>query len=192
MPYGNDAALTKTLVEAEGDVARHGIVIIRTIETDLVPSIMAAARDAIESSPRTLAKLSEDDLDGLMQSLRKAATKSAKELSKLYTRVLKRLGNEDIIELERDLEGIDQLFKWQRIQQAIEPANAVLEEHGFPPLVLNGPDDVADNLALELDEKWEAAFSRFAEAASRMAEEARSKESQPRPSGRKKRRREGG
>ncbi len=192
MPDGTDPALTKSLVEAEGDVARHGIVIIRTIETDLVPTIMAAARDSVESSPRKLAKLSEDDLDNLMQSLRKAATKSVKDLSKLYTRVLSKLGNEDINELERDLEGIDQLFKWQRIEQAVEPVNAVLAEHGFPQLVLNGPVDVADNLAMELDEKWEGAFSRFSEAVRSLAEEARAKDSAPPPSGRKKRRHEGG
>ena len=187
MPDGINPALTKTLVEAEGDVARHGVVIIRTIETELVPSIMAAARDSIESSPRKLSKLSEEDLDDLVESLRKSATKEAKNLRKLYTRILAKLGNEDIVELEQDLEGIGQLFKWSRISEVTRPVNDILEGQGFPPIELAGPADVADNLAVELDEKWQAAFSRFSDAVSKLAQETKEEES-PEPVQVKKRR----
>ena len=187
MPDGINPALTKTLVEAEGDVARHGVVIIRTIETELVPSIMAAARDSIESSPRKLSKLSEEDLDDLVESLRKSATKEAKNLRKLYTRILAKLGNEDIVELEQDLEGIGQLFKWSRISEVTRPVNDILEGQGFPPIELAGPADVADNLAVELDEKWQAAFSRFSDAVSKLAQETKKEES-PEPVQVKKRR----
>jgi hypothetical protein len=177
MPDGIDPALTKTLVEAEGDVARHGVVIIRTIETELVPAIMAEARNSIESSPRKLSKLSEEELDDLMDSLRRTATKAAKDLRKLYTRILAKLGNEDMIELEQDLEGIGQLFKWSRIAEVAGPVNATLEEHGFPQIELSGPADVADNLAVELEEKWQGAFSRFSDAVTRLAQETRKAES---------------
>jgi len=179
MAYGTDPATTKTLIATEGDVASHGVVIIRTIETELVPSIMAAARDSLESSPRKLSKLDEPDLDDLVQSLRKAATKSAKELSKLYTRILSKIGNEDIMELEKDLEGVDQLFRWQRIAKVAEPASAILVEHGFPPIELAGPEDVADGFRVELEEKWQPAFARFRDAVRKSAEAARTQDSVP-------------
>jgi len=186
MDYSTDLSSSKVLVETEGDIARHGIVIIRTIETDLVPSIMAAARDSLESSPRKLGKLGEEDLDDLVQSLRKAASKSVKELTRLYTRVLSKVGNEDLLELEADLEGVDQLFRWQRIAKAIEPVDAILVEHGFSPLELSGPEDVAENLRFELEEKWEPAFSRFSEAVRIAAENIRKQESGAPPPDRKR------
>ena len=190
MPDGIDPALTKTLVEAEGDVARHGVVILRTIETELVPAIMAEARDSIESSPRKLSKLSEEELDDLVDSLRKSATKAAKDLRKLYTRVLTKLGNEDMVELEQDLEGIGQLFKWSRIASVAEPVNEILEEKGFPPIELSGPADVADNLAVELEEKWQGAFSRFSDAVTLLAQENRKAESsEPVPAKKRKNKR---
>jgi len=190
MPDGIDPALTKTLVEAEGDVARHGVVILRTIETELVPAIMAEARDSIESSPRKLSKLSEEELDDLVDSLRKAATKAAKDLRKLYTRVLTKLGNEDMVELEQDLEGIGQLFKWSRIASVAGPVNEILEEKGFPPIELSGPADVADNLAVELEEKWQGAFSRFSDAVTLLAQENRKAESsEPVPAKKRKNKR---
>jgi hypothetical protein len=176
MAYGTDPTTSKALVETESDVARHGVVIIRTIETELVPSIMAASRDSLESSPRKLAKLGEDELDDLVQSLRKAATRSTKELTKLYTRVLSKLGNEDLLELERDLEGVDQLFRWPRIAKAAEPVSEMLVERGFSPLELSGPEDVAENLKLELEEKWRPAFSRFSEAVKLAADDLRKQE----------------
>jgi hypothetical protein len=176
MAYGTDPTTSKALVETESDVARHGVVIIRTIETELVPSIMAASRDSLESSPRKLAKLGEDELDDLVQSLRKAATRSTKELTKLYTRVLSKLGNEDLLELERDLEGVDQLFRWPRIAKAAEPVSEMLVERGFSPLELSGPEDVAENLKLELEEKWRPAFSRFSQAVKLAADDLRKQE----------------
>ncbi len=192
MPDGIDPALAKGLIESEGDVARHGVVIIRTIETELAPAIMAAARNSIESTPRRLSKLSEDDLDDLMQSLRKAATKSAKDLRKLYTRVLSKLGNEDILELEKDLEGIGELIGWKRISEAAEPVNIILEQHGFQRTSLAGPEDVADNLAVELNEKWKASFSRFRGAVTSLAEEIRKEESAPTTTTKRKKDRRGG
>lgn len=189
MPEGVDPSLRKTLVEAEGDVARHGVVIIRTIETDLVPAIMAAARDSLESAPRKLAKLSEEDLDDLMHSVRKAAAKSTRDLTRLYTRLLSKLATEDMLDLEKDLEGVDQLFKWGRIAESVESVNAILEEHGFPRLGLDGPADVADGLSLELDDKWQPAFLRFSDAVQRITQEIRSQETQQ-SSGRKRKKRE--
>jgi len=186
MAYGTHPATSKVLVETESDVARHGVVIIRTIETELVPSVMAAARDSLESSPRKLAKLGEEELDDLVQSLRKAATKSAKDLTKLYTRVLSKLGSEDILELEKDLEGVDQLFRWQRIAKATEPVSEILVDRGFSPLELSGPEDVAENLKLELEEKWRPAFSRFSEAVKLAAESRREQELEPSTADRKK------
>ncbi len=173
-----DPATSKTLVETESDVARHGIVIIRTIETELVPAMMAASRDSLESSPRKLARLDEDELDDLVQTLRKAAMKSAKELTKLYTRVLAKLGNEDLLELEKDLEGVDQLFRWDRIAMAAEPVNVILTERGFSRLELSGPEEVADSLRLELEEKWQPAFSRFSDAVRAAADDLRNLEAE--------------
>ena len=176
MAYDADPATVKALVEAEGDVARHGVVIIRTIETELVPSVMAAVRDSLESSPRRLSQLKEDDLDDLVHTLRKAASKSSKELSKLYTRVLSKLGNEDLVELEKDLEGVDQLFRWQRIEKAIEPVNEILSERGFSPLALSGPEDIADSLKPQLEEKFQPSFVRFSEVVRRAVKEIRNEE----------------
>jgi len=173
MAYGMDPVTAKGLVEAEGDVARHGVVIIRTLETDLAPSIMAAARDSMESSPRRLARLTEEDLDELVQTIRKASLKSARELTKLYTRVLSRLGKKDVIELERDLEGVDQLFKWPRIAEAVGPVSTILVEHGFSPAELSGPDEVSEGLSLELEGKWRPAFARFSTAVRAAAVRAR-------------------
>jgi hypothetical protein len=179
MAYRTDPVATKDLVEAEGDVARHGIVIIRTIETELAPSIMTAARDSLESSGRKLSRLSEEELDDLVQSLRKAAVRSARELTKLYTRVLSKLGSTDPIELEKDLEGVDELFSWSRISKAIEPVNSILTERGFSALELSGPDDVSEIFKLELEEKWRPAFLRFSQAVSLAAQRARAEESEP-------------
>ncbi len=187
MPDGIDPALAKDLVEAEADVARHGIVIIRTVETELVPSIMAAARDSIESSPKRLSKLSDDELDDLMRRLRKSAAKATKELSKVYTRVLAKIGNEDILELEKDLEGIGALVGWKRISEVAGPVNEILEKQGFPRIDLSGPEDVADNLAVELNEKWKGAYSRFRDAVSRLTAEMKSQESIPAEPAKRKR-----
>lgn len=173
-----DPALLRDLTEAKAALARHGIVIIRTIETDLEPAIMADAKDSIESSPRKLAQLKDEELDGLIQDLRNATMKSAKELASLYTRLLARLGTEHIGELVNELEGIDQLFKWSRIEKAAEPVNVILVERGFRPILLEGPEDVSDSLKVELEEKWNSAFVRFRLIAEQSAEEMRRMDSE--------------
>lgn len=66
-----DPGLLRDLTEAKAALARHGIVIIRTIETELEPAIMAEAKDSVASSPRKLVKLKEDELDRFMEDLRK-------------------------------------------------------------------------------------------------------------------------
>jgi hypothetical protein len=166
-----DPGLLRDLSEAKAALARHGIVIIRTIETELEPAIMAEAKDSVESSPRKLAKLKEDELDRFMEDLRKASMKSAKELASLYTRLLAKLGTEYIGELVKELEGIDQLFKWSRIEKAVDPVNEILVENGFKQVELGNPEDLSDALKVELEEKWNFAFVRFKLIAEQVAEE---------------------
>lgn len=163
--------LLRDLTEAKAALARHGIVIIRTIETELEPAIMAEARDSVASSPRKLAKLKEDELDRFMEDLRKASMKSAKELASLYTRLLAKLGTEYLGELVKELEGIDQLFKWSRIEKAVEPVNEILVENGFRKVQLGNPEDLSDAFKVELEEKWNFAFLRFRLIAEQAVEE---------------------
>jgi hypothetical protein len=166
-----DPGLLRDLREAKAALARHGIVIIRTIETELEPAIMAEARDSVASSPRKLAKLKEDELDRFMEDLRKASMKSAKELASLYTRLLAKLGTEYLGELVKELEGIDQLFKWSRIEKAAEPVNEILVENGFRKVQLGNPEDINDAFKVELEEKWNSAFVRFRLIAEQAVEE---------------------
>jgi hypothetical protein len=166
-----DPGLLRDLTEAKAALARHGIVIIRTIETELEPAIMAEARDSVASSPRKLAKLKEDELDRFMEDLRKASMKSAKELASLYTRLLAKLGTEYLGELVKELEGIDQLFKWSRIEKAVEPVNEILVENGFRKVQLGNPEDLNDAFKVELEEKWNSAFVRFRLIAEQAVEE---------------------
>jgi len=166
-----DPGLLRDLKEAKAALARHGIVIIRTIETELEPAIMAEAKDSVVSSPRKLAKLKEDELDRLMADLRKASMKSAKELASLYTRLLGKLGTEYLGELVKELEGIDQLFKWSRIEKAAEPVNDILVENGFRKVQLGNPEDLSDAFKVELEEKWNSAFARFRLIAEQAVEE---------------------
>jgi len=166
-----DPGLLRDLKEAKAALARHGIVIIRTIETELEPAIMAEAKDSVVSSPRKLAKLKEDELDRLMADLRKASMKSAKELASLYTRLLGKLGTEYLGELVKELEGIDQLFKWSRIEKAAEPVNDILVENGFRKVQLGNPEDLSDAFKVELEEKWNFAFVRFRLIAEQAVEE---------------------
>ena len=166
-----DPGLLRDLKEAKAALARHGIVIIRTIETELEPAIMAEAKDSVVSSPRKLAKLKEDELDRLMADLRKASMKSAKELASLYTRLLGKLGTEYLGELVKELEGIDQLFKWSRIEKAVEPVNDILVENGFRKVQLGNPEDLSDAFKVELEEKWNSAFVRFRLIAEQAVEE---------------------
>lgn len=166
-----DPGLLRDLTEAKAALARHGIVIIRTIETELEPAIMAEAKDSVASSPRKLARLKEDELDRLMEDLRKAAMRSAKELARLYTRLLAKLGTEYLGELVKELEGMDQLFKWSRIEKAVEPVNDILDENGFSRIQLGGPEDLSDAFKVELGEKWNSAFVRFRLIAEQAVEE---------------------
>jgi hypothetical protein len=166
-----DPGLLRDLMEAKAALARHGIVIIRTIEAELEPAIMEEAKDSVESSPRKLAKLKEDELDRFMEDLRKASMKSAKELASLYTRLLAKLGTEYLGELVKELEGIDQLFKWSRIEKAVEPVNEILVENGFRGVQLGNPEDLSDAFKVELEEKWNSAFVRFRLIADQAAEE---------------------
>lgn len=166
-----DPGLLRDLTEAKAALARHGIVIIRTIETELEPAIMAEAKDSVASSPRKLVKLKEDELDRFMEDLRKASMKSAKELASLYTRLLAKLGMEYLGDLVKELEGIDQLFKWSRIEKAVEPVNEILVENGFGKVQLGNPEDLSDAFKVELEEKWNSAFVRFRLIAEQAVEE---------------------
>ncbi len=166
-----DPGLLRDLTEAKAALARHGIVIIRTIEAELEPAIMAEAKESVESSPRILAKLKENELDRLMEDLREASMRSAEELAGLYTRLLAKLGTEHLEELVEELEGIDQLFKWSRIEKAVEPVNDILVKNGFGKVQLGNPEDLNDAFEVELDEKWNPAFVRFKLIAEQAVEE---------------------
>ena len=171
MPYTLSPGLLRDITEAKAALARHGIVIIRTIETELEPAMMAEAKDSLASSPRKLAQLKDEDLDRFMEGLRKTSMKAVKELSDLYTRLLSKLGTEHIVELSKELEGIDQLFKWGRIEKSVESVNEILTEKGFRPIDIAGPEDLSDAFKVELEEKWNSAFARFKLLAEQAAEE---------------------
>jgi hypothetical protein len=156
-----DPKLHKDLGEAKAALARHGIVILRGVETELEPAIMVAVRDSLASSPGKLRRMSDEQLDAFMEKARKAAVKSAKDLSVLHTHLLAKLGTEYIGDLVDELEGIDQLFKWDRIAKVAEPVDELLAEKGFNPLSMSGPVDVSEAFTLELEDKWPAAFKRF-------------------------------
>ena len=171
MPYTLSPGLLRDLTEAKAALARHGIVIIRTIETELEPAMMAEAKDSLAASPRKLAQLKDEDLDRFMEGLRKTSMKAVKELSDLNTRLLSKLGTEHIVELSKELEGIDQLFKWGRIEKSVESVNEMLSEKGFRPIDIAGPEDLSDAFKVELEEKWNSAFARFKLLAEQAAEE---------------------
>jgi hypothetical protein len=171
MAQNLDPGLLKELTEAKGDLARHGIVIIRTIETGLEPAIMAAVKDSLEASPRKLEGMKDGDLDKLLGELRRTAMGSAKELAGLYVRLLGKLGTEYIGDLVKELEGIGQLFRWERISQAAKPVDEILRREGFDPVDLRGPGDVSESFKLELEDKWAPAFERFRSLADRTAEQ---------------------
>lgn len=173
-----DPRLLRDLTEAKAALARHGIVIIRTIETELEPAIMAEAKDSLSSSQGKLGTLKEDDLDRLMEDLRKASMRTAKELTNLYTRLLAKLGTEYLGELVKELEGIDQLFKWSRIEKTVEPVNEILVENGFREVQLGNPEDLSDAFKVELEEKWNSAFARFRLVAEQAVEEMKRQEAE--------------
>jgi len=156
-----DPGLLRDLTEAKADLARHGIVIVRTIETELGPAIMAEVKGSMASSPRKLAQMEEDELDKYVDRVRKLAEKKIGELRDLYVRLLAKLGTEDLRSLVRELEGIEQLIRWERITRTLDPVNEMLAEKGFKPIELQGPESVSDGFPMELDQKWPAAFERF-------------------------------
>jgi hypothetical protein len=146
------------------------------VETDLEPAIMAEVKDSMASSPRKLAQLKDEELDRYAESMRKAAMGSAYELKDLYTRLLAKLGTEFLGELVKELDGIDQLFKWERISRSVQPVNDILESKGFRPIELTGPEALSDAFKVELEERWEAAFTRFKLLAEQAAEEIKRQE----------------
>lgn len=173
---GLSPGLERDLVTARAALARHGVVIIRTVETELEPAAMAAVRRSIASSGRRLSKLGDDELDRLMADARKAVIESAEDLQRLYTRLLAKLGTEDICALLPELEGMDQLFRWERVLRASEAVNPVLTGKGFGPVELSGPEDLSDAFKVELEERWPSAFAQY-----RTLVEAAAKELAERP-----------
>jgi len=179
-----DPLLVKNLTEAKADLARHGIVIIRSVETELEPAIVTEARDSMASSPGKLSKMKDKELDDFTNELRKGAMKSAKELSKLYTRILSVLGTDQLSDLVKELNGMDQLFKWDRVIRAVDPVNKLLAERGFRDISMSGPETVSENFAVELGQKWPQSFERFkglAEKALKVLQEMESEEARERP-----------
>lgn len=156
-----DPVLRKELGEAKAALARHGIVILRGVENELEPAVMVAVRDSLASSPGKLRALSDEQLDQLMEKAREAAAKSAKDLSVLHTHLLAKLGTEYIGDVVKELDGIDQLFRWERIAKVADPVDGLLKSHGFRPVSLPGPSEVSEAFAVELEDKWPAALKRF-------------------------------
>jgi len=186
-----EQAALRDLTEAKAAVARHGIVMIRCIETELVPAIVLEAKRSMASSPRKMSLMDDDELDRFTERLRKTASKSASELTELYTRLLAKLGTEHVTDLAAELEGIRQLITWDRVSRSVEDVNELLQEKGFSRISLEGPEALSEAFRVELCEKWPAAFARFSSltfAAARQLEEEEKPTSQA--SGVRKRRAE--
>ncbi len=185
-----DPILYKDLAESKAALARHGIVIIRSVETELGPAMMDEAKNSIASSPGKLREMDEAELDRLMEDLRKAAMKSSKDLAALHTRLLAQLGTEYIGDLVKELDAIGKLFTWDRVTKAVDPVNKKLAKAGFETVTLPSAEAVSNAFALELNEKWPAAFVRFKELADRAAKELKVPDEKPRerkkPSGGKR------
>ncbi len=182
-----DPALKRDLTEAKAALARHGVVIVRALEAELEPALIAAARDALSSSPGRLARLSDPELDKLMGELRSEAGKAARDLKELYVRILAELGTEYVGDIVRTLDGIDRLFRWDRIAKSVEGVNAVLAGRGFGPASMPGPDYVSRSLEVELAQKWPPALDRFRRLAKKAVEILESEErpvAAPAPKGR--------
>lgn len=167
-----DPIRTKDLAEAKAALARHGIVIIRYVETDLEPAVMTEVKNSISSSPGVLRRMDEEEFDKLMESLRKAAMKSSKDLVRLHTRLLAQLGTEHVEDLVKELDGINTLFTWKRVSKAIDPVNRKLVKAGFDAIHLSGAEAVSDAFALELNERWPVAFGRFRDLAREAAKKS--------------------
>jgi hypothetical protein len=171
----------KDLAESKAALARHGIVIIRSIEMDLEPAIMSAARDSMASSPNALGNMDDAQLDEFMEGLRKAAMKSAKDLRGLYIRLLAQLGTEYIGDLVKELDGIGRLFTWERVLKSTEPVNKRLSKAGFRPIRLSRAQAVSESFAVELNERWPVAFDRFKGLACEAAKELEDERPAPTP-----------
>jgi len=156
-----DPGLLRDLTEAKADLAKHGVVIVRTIETDLEPAIMAQVKSLMASSPKRMAQMGEDELDGFLEKLRKTSERSARQLKDLYVRLLTKLGTEFIGDLIKELDGIEQLMKWDRIAKTVEPVNEKLAEKGFGPIELSGADSISESFQVQVEQKWPASFERF-------------------------------
>lgn len=180
-----DPGLLRDLTEAKADLARHGIVIVRTIETDLEPAIMSEVKSSMASSPKRMAKMGEDELDGFVEKLRKASEKNVEQLRDLYVRLLAKLGTEFPGDLVKELDGIEQLMKWERISETVEAVNERLAEKGFGSIELTGPESLSDSFQVELEQKWPASFDRFKalvrEAATQLAQIEAKEEERARP-----------
>jgi len=190
-----DHGLLRDLTEAKADLARHGIVIVRTIETDLEPAIMSEVKSSMASSPKRMAQMEEDELDGFVEKLRKASEKKVEQLRGLYVRLLAKLGTEFLGDLVKELEGIEQLMKWERIAETVETVNEKLAEKGFGPIELAGPESISESFQVELEQKWPASFDRFKvlvrEAAAQLARIEAEEEERARPQKTKKAPRKG-
>lgn len=156
-----DPILVKNLRDAKAALARHGIVILRTIQSELEPAILVKVRDSMASSQGRLNRMSDEDLDEFMGEVRKAATKAATELAALHTHLLTKLGSEYVVDLVKELDGINQLFSWERIAKVTDPVSVLLVSKGFDRIELDGPQEVSDAFAVELTEKWPRSFDRF-------------------------------
>ena len=176
MAVSLNPGLLRDLIEAKGAVARHGIVLMRSIENDLAPAMVAEARDSIASSPRKLSQMTESELDKYIQKIRKKAMKAAEELADMYKRLLTRLGTEDLVELQKDLEGIGQLYTWDRVSRSVDEVNTVLSEKGFAKVDLDDPTVLSEEFSIELNERWPAAFARFSKLAKEASEELQRQE----------------
>ncbi len=190
-----DPGIMRDVNEAKADLAKHGVVIIRAIGTDLEPAIMAEVKSTMASSPGRLAKMEDEELDRLVEKLRRVSEKSVEQLTKLYVRLLTKLGGQSLVDLAKELDGIEQLMKWERIAKTVEPLNAKLSEEGFRHIELLGPEAVSESLKVELEQKWPASFDRFKalakEAAAQLDKTEAEEEKQSRPSKAKRQSRKG-
>src|SRR4030042_1326411 len=166
-----DPGLRRDLIEAKAAVARHGIVLIRSIENDLAPAIVSEARDSMAASPRKLSQMTEGELDKYLLRLRKKAMRTSDDLAELYKRLLSRLGTDNMIDLQKDLEGIGQLYSWERIAKSVEEVNPILTERGFGRIDLGDPSSLSEEFAIELQQKWPVAFGRFSKLAKEASDE---------------------
>ncbi len=164
-----DPILVKDLRDAKAALARHGIVILRTIQNELEPAILVKVRDSMASSPGKLKRMSDEDLDEFMDEVRTVVTKTALELADLHTHLLTKLGSEYVVDLVKELDGINQLFHWERIAKVTDQVSVLLVSKGFDRIELDGPQEVSDAFAVELTEKWPRSFDRFKSLANEAA-----------------------